>query len=240
MGPRPLRGEPVEAANREAVKPLADPALRNLLLKLRQQADQIIDIVTQDTLIEAGFSAAATERAKSLVQTFEAFIAEHRDEITALQILYNRPVKAPLTFEDIKALADTLHAPPHLLTESALWQAYAALDKSKGRRVAHGAYPHRPRQPGALRHAPGKRTRALPRARRRQLQGLAGAAPFALRRRAVSIPFTPEQQHWLEMIRDHIAANLGIDRRLRIRPLQHRRRPRPRASAFRRAIAEGD
>ena len=22
--------------------------------------------------------------------------------------------------------------------------------------------------------------------------------------------FTPEQQHWLEMIRDHIAANLGI------------------------------
>jgi type I restriction enzyme R subunit len=94
------------------VKPLADPALRNLLLELRQQADQIIDIVTQDTLIEAGFSAAATERAKSLVQTFEAFIAEHKDEITALQILYNRPVKAPLKFEDIKALADTLHAPP--------------------------------------------------------------------------------------------------------------------------------
>ena len=25
-------------------------------------------------------------------------------------------------------------------------------------------------------------------------------------------PFTPEQIHWLEMIRDHIAANLGIDK----------------------------
>ena len=24
-------------------------------------------------------------------------------------------------------------------------------------------------------------------------------------------PFTPEQMHWLEMIRDHIAANLGIE-----------------------------
>ncbi|MDO9480495.1 MAG: type I restriction-modification enzyme R subunit C-terminal domain-containing protein, partial [Hydrogenophaga sp.] len=24
-------------------------------------------------------------------------------------------------------------------------------------------------------------------------------------------PFTPDQLHWLEMIRDHIAANLGID-----------------------------
>ena len=117
-----------------ATRPLADPALRNLLLQLRQKADQIIDIVTQDNLIEAGFSAAATERAKSLVQTFEAFIAQHKDEITALQILYNRPVKAPLRFEDIKALADTLHAPPHLFDESALWQAYAALDKSKVKR----------------------------------------------------------------------------------------------------------
>jgi type I restriction enzyme, R subunit len=25
------------------------------------------------------------------------------------------------------------------------------------------------------------------------------------------IPFTPDQIHWLEMIRDHIAANLGIE-----------------------------
>jgi type I restriction enzyme R subunit len=185
-----------------AVKPLADPALRNLLLQLRQQADQIIDIVTQDTLIEAGFNAAATERAKSLVQTFEAFIAQHKDEITALQILYNRPVKAPLRFEDIKALADTLHAPPHLLDESALWQAYAALDQSKVK---------------------GSSTRRI-------LTDLVSLVRFAMHQENELVPypervaanfkawlaqqgghFTPEQQHWLEMIRDHIAANLGIN-----------------------------
>ena len=28
----------------------------------------------------------------------------------------------------------------------------------------------------------------------------------------IKTPFTPEQIHWLEMIRDHIAANLGIDK----------------------------
>jgi EcoEI R protein C-terminal len=39
--------------------------------------------------------------------------------------------KVLLTYEDIKALADSLHAPPHLMDESTLWQAYAALDKSK-------------------------------------------------------------------------------------------------------------
>jgi type I restriction enzyme, R subunit len=65
------------------------------------------------------------------VQSFEAFIQQHKDEITALQILYNRPVRAPLRFEDIKALADALHSPPHLIDESALWQAYAALQKGK-------------------------------------------------------------------------------------------------------------
>jgi hypothetical protein len=61
--------------------------------------------------------------------------------------LYNRPQRLqgdtsgaePLTFEALKALADTLQAPPHLWTEGQLWQAYAALDKSKvkeGRRAA--------------------------------------------------------------------------------------------------------
>ena len=36
-----------------------------------------------------------------------------------------------MTFEALKVLADTLQAPPHLWTEGQLWQAYAALDKSK-------------------------------------------------------------------------------------------------------------
>jgi len=193
-----------QAANEaaiQAVKPLADPALRNLILQLRQQADQIIDIVTQDSLLEAGFSAAATERAKSLVQTFEAFIAQHRDEITALQILYNRPVKAPLRFEDIKALADTLHAPPHLLDESALWQAYAALDKSKvkgtsARRILTDLV-------SLVRFAMHQENELVPYPER-------VAANFKAWLAQQGSSFTPEQLHWLEMIRDHIAANLGV------------------------------
>jgi type I restriction enzyme R subunit len=206
LSPSPLvgegRGEGVAEALQAAVKPLADPALRNLLLKLRQQADQIIDIVTQDTLIEAGFSAAATERAKSLVQTFEAFIAEHRDEITALQILYNRPARAPLKFEDIKALADTLHAPPYLLTESALWQAYATLDKSK---VGGGGTARILTDLVSLvRFAMHQENQLVPYPER-------VAANFKAWLAQQGKAFTPEQEHWLEMIRDHIAANLGIN-----------------------------
>ena len=56
----------------------------------------------------------ASDRAQALVQSFEAFIQQHKDEITALQILYNRPVRAPLTdlkpaeMEELDALIKAL------------------------------------------------------------------------------------------------------------------------------------
>ena len=205
------RGEGGEGLLQQAVKPLADPKLRNLILELRQKADQIIDIVTQDNLIEAGFSAAATERAKSLVQTFEAFIEKHKDEITALQILYNRPTKAPLRFEDIKALADKLHAPPHLFDESVLWQAYAALDKSKvkgasARRILTDLV-------SLVRFAMHQENELVPYPERVAANFKAWIAQATRHSRESGNPesFTTEQLHWLEMIRDHIAANLGIE-----------------------------
>jgi len=133
--------EAVEGRLTNATKPLCDPALRHLLIDLKKKAEQIIDTVTQDKLIDADFSEAARERAQGTVDSFERFIAENKDEITALQILYNRPQRMsgaakgqgaePLTFEALKTLADALQAPPHLWTEGQLWQAYAALDKSK-------------------------------------------------------------------------------------------------------------
>jgi type I restriction enzyme R subunit len=88
----------------------------------------------------AGFSQAALDRARGLVQSFEQFIADHKDEITALQILYSQPYKQRLTFEAVKELADAIEKPPYLWNESQLWQAYAALEASKvkgasGRRI---------------------------------------------------------------------------------------------------------
>jgi type I restriction enzyme R subunit len=200
-----------------AVKPLCDPALRNLLMDLKRQAEQIIDTVTQDQLIEADFSEAARERAKGTVESFERFIAEHKDEITALQILYNRPQRMggaqvagndaaniePLTFDALKALADQLQAPPHLWTESQLWHAYAALDKTRVKDNGN---------------------------RRRILTDLVSLVRFAMHQDNELVPypervnanfkawlaqsgtaFNPEQLHWLEMMRDHIAANVGIE-----------------------------
>jgi type I restriction enzyme, R subunit len=206
-----VRAEPVEAFIERAVRPFSDPALRALLLQLRQKADQVIDIVTKDTLISATF-AEGSDRAKELVQTFEQFIAQHKDEITALQILYSRPTRAPLKFEDIKQLADALHAPPHLIDEGALWQAYAALHKSKvkgasARRILTDLV-------SLVRFAMHQENELVPYPERVQANFKAWLAQYENRHsREGGNPgrFTREQLHWLEMIRDHIAANLGIE-----------------------------
>jgi type I restriction enzyme R subunit len=205
LDPREDRSpQEAEAALRNAVMPLSNPNLRALILTLKASKELVIDTVTQDRVLEAGFSAAARERAQGVVQSFETFIAQHRDEITALQILYNRPTRAPLRFEDLKALAETLQAPPHLWTESQLWQAYAALDQSKvkgasRRRILTDLV-------SLVRYAMHQENELVPYPEKVAVNfraWLVGAGSPATR-------FTPEQLHWLEMIRDHIAANLGI------------------------------
>ncbi len=42
-------------------------------------------------MLYAGFSVDDTERARATVRSFEHFLAEHRDEITAVQIIYSIP-----------------------------------------------------------------------------------------------------------------------------------------------------
>ncbi len=225
-----------QTALSQAVKPLHDPALRNLLIDLKKKAEQVIDTVTQDQLLEADFSEAARARAKGTVESFEKFIADHRDEITALQILYQQPQRLKglqaetLTFEALKALADTLQAPPHLWTEGQLWQAYAALDKTKvkgdnRKRIltdlvslvrfamhqSNELVPFPERVNANFKAWLGSQENLLPdslpltlgEGRGEGSSSFEGSPPRASR-------FTPEQLHWLDMIREHIAGNLTI------------------------------
>ncbi len=189
----------------EAVKPLHDPKLRELLVEVKKKNEITIDHVSQDEVIEAGFSADAAERARGVVQSFEQFIEDHKDEITALQILYSKPYKARLSFDDIKELADQIQAPPNLWTESQLWQAYAALEKTKvkgagGRRILTDLV-------SLVRFAIHQDNELIPFPERVQANFNAWLASQEQSGRQ----FSEEQRHWLEMIRDHIAANLGIE-----------------------------
>ena len=78
-----------------AVKPLqSNPALRDRLVDAKKRAEMTIDDVSKDEVLEAGFSVEARERAQQITSSFEAFIREHKDEITALQFFYSQPYDA--------------------------------------------------------------------------------------------------------------------------------------------------
>jgi type I restriction enzyme R subunit len=194
----------------DAVKPLHDPALRQLLIDLKAKTEITIDHVSADEVLEATFSKEALDRAKGMVQSFEQFIKDHKDEITALQVLYSKPYKHRLTFEAVKELADAIEKPPYLWNESQLWNAYAALEKSK----VKGASAKRILTDlvSLVRFAIHQDNELIPYPERVNANFKAWLATQGRHSREGGNPepFTPEQIRWLEMIRDHIAANLSI------------------------------
>ena len=200
----------------DAIKPLHDPKLRELLAELKRKTEITIDHVSADKVLESGFSHEALDRAKGMVQSFEQFIKDHKDEITALQVLYSKPYKHRLTFEAVKELADAIEKPPYLWNESQLWNAYAALEKSK----VKGASAKRILTDlvSLVRFAIHQDNELIPFPERVNANFKVWLAtqqeaspPGESRGPGKSKGFTPEQIKWLEMIRDHIAANLGIE-----------------------------
>ncbi len=188
----------------EAAKPFHDPKFRELLVEIKKKNELTIDHVSQDQVIEAGFSAEALARARTIVQSFEQFIAQHKDEITALQVLYSKPYKQRVKFEDIKDLANAIEKPPYLWNESQLWQAYAALEKSKvkgasGKRILTDLV-------SLVRFATHQDNELVPFPEKVNANFKVWLGDQEKRRK-----FTDEQRHWLEMIRDHVAANLTVE-----------------------------
>jgi type I restriction enzyme, R subunit len=196
-------GEAAPALIEEACRPLAaNPALRQLILDLKKAKEQTIDAVSTDEILDVGYSAAAKEKAKILVESFEQFIRDNKAEITALEILYSRPYGKRLRYEDIRELAARIQAPPRQWTPERLWQAYETLFASR------------------VRGAPS-----------RVLTNLVSLVRFAVSHDELTpFPdvvderyaewlaqqegrgrrFTDEQRAWLDDIREHIAANVEI------------------------------
>jgi len=191
-----------EELARVACIPFDNPNLRNTIIEIKKRNEQIIDTVSKDEVIFAGFDTQAKEKARTIVSTFKRFIEENRNEVTALQIIYSKPYgKRHLTYEEIKQLAEAIRKPPYHLTPELLWQAYEQLDKSK----VKGAAPQKLLTDiiSLIRFAVGESDVLEP-------------FPAAVNQRfehwlsLTGRPFTPEQMEWLSMIKDHIATSLSI------------------------------
>jgi type I restriction enzyme R subunit len=190
----------------DAAAPLAsNPALRDTLLALNARAEQVIDTVSQDELIEAGFSAEATERAKATIGSFHEFIEQNRDQIAALQILYSQPYGTGLRYNDIRALAQAIQAPPWSLSIDGLWRAYQQLDKRRvrgsGPRVLADII-------SLVRFETGRDAELTPFAE----QVHARFATWLAAQEGNGREFSPEQRRFLELIRDHIAGSCAIEK----------------------------
>ena len=123
---------------REALQPLAgNPRLREKLVEVRRSYEQMIDSASVDTVITGAFSVDATDRARRQTESFRKFIDENRDQITALQVLYDQPRGSGLTYSDIRELAHAIARPPHRWTTEGLWAAYQTLDATKVRGSSH-------------------------------------------------------------------------------------------------------
>ena len=123
---------------RGAVQPIAgNSMLREKLIEVRRSYEQMIDSASADRVISGEFSVDATDRARRQVKSFRQFIEENRDQITALQVLYDQPRRGGFSYADIKELANAIARPPYLWTTKQLWAAYETLDASQVRGSGH-------------------------------------------------------------------------------------------------------
>jgi len=136
--------EPSEDQLGHAYDVLAEDACRlfrqrrvlDAIIEVKRRNEQTIDIVSRDEVVEIGFDPAAKEKAQGLVDAFRRLIEDKKNELTALQMIYNQPYGSRhLTYEAVRELAAAIEEPPMGLVN--MWRAYKVLeeDKVKGVRV---------------------------------------------------------------------------------------------------------
>ncbi|MDQ6632797.1 MAG: DEAD/DEAH box helicase family protein, partial [Verrucomicrobiota bacterium] len=223
--PAEVAPEKFEAAKQQLVlaacAPFDQPALRDTLVKLKQQNEQTIDTVTADVVLSQGFDAAAKEKASALLKSFRDYIEQHKAEITALQILYSRPYQQRLTESMLKELEAKLKEPFGNDPVNTLWRAFelnGGASVPASRRASEDTARQEPRPTKSVTH---------------RFADLVALVRFALEQQPVLAPFsdsvserfnewlmdkaksgsafTPEQLAWLNLIRDHIATSLSIE-----------------------------
>ncbi|MEO7715533.1 MAG: type I restriction-modification enzyme R subunit C-terminal domain-containing protein [Capsulimonas sp.] len=197
--------EVAEEARMDATAPFLPSEVRKRIEEIQQDDEQVIDRLSKDTVLSAGVSEEAKQKARATVESFAAYLDEHRNEITALQVLYSRPHGQGPTLKQLKELAEKIQNPPLGWTPDTLWNAYRMIegDKVCGRSAADRAADLVSLVRFALHQDPT-------------------LAPFAetvavrfsawlTQQEAAGVTFTPEQVQWLEMVRDHVAQSLSMD-----------------------------
>ena len=236
LAPRPAAASRPPPPRRPRSSRFSNPKLRELILTLKQQNDQVIDNVTQD--------AAARSR-----------LLRSRPRARAQDRRHLRAVHRAAQGRDHGA-ADPLQPPDQ-------GAAQVRRPEGTGRHAARPAAPDRAK-PSSGRPTPRwTRAKVKGASTRRILTDLVSLVRYAMHQENELVPypervaanfkawmaqqqtagkaFTDEQRWWLEKMAEHIASNLGIEvDDFELRAVQPARRTGQGASALRRGAAEGD
>jgi len=209
----PPYAEPDEAQWKEVQTALAHEAaavfhgeLNTYIENVRKAHEQVIDNVNIDRVTRAEWDTQSKVLAGDLVADFAAYLAAHKDEITALQIFYNQPYRRrELTYKMIQDLLERIKLDKPVFAPLRVWQAYEQLDQvqcgnPKNELVALVSL---------LRRVSGIDAALTPYDRTvdKNFQ------EWVFRKQAGAAPkFTPEQMDWLRMMKDHIAMSFHLER----------------------------
>lgn len=183
-----------------AAIPFHSPQIRELILEFQRRHRQLLDTENTDSTVFAGWDADKDGKAEEMLQSFRAFIEEHRDELTALGIIYDQPFKLRTdTLQQLKELQEQLRA--RGLTPQKLGHCYDLRDKKQ-----RGTLAQVTDLVTLIRYELGLNTELSPFADRVR----ANYKSWIFRRNAGKGQFTEEQNKWLQHIRDHIISSLNI------------------------------
>ena len=186
----------------KAIEPLAgNPELRARILELRQTHDRILDEVTVDTLLDA-HGVIDPQRARGIVESWRAYLDEHRDEITAIQILGEAKARR-VPFASLKELADRIARPPHNWTIDTVWAAYETVEAG---RVTHNDHARLTDMVSLLRFTFGTDDTLIPYAQRVHVR----YAGWLAQQDQAGVTYTEVERWWLDHMADVIASSAGL------------------------------
>ena len=177
--------------------------LNQLIDQVRKVHEQVIDSVNLDQVTTLGWATDEADKATALVQDLQQWIADHKDEITALQLFYGQPYqRRQLTYRMIRDLLDQLVQDKPTLLPLRVWEAYTRAEKANGQ----------PRTElvalvSLVRHIAGidGELTSWDRTVDRNFQN------WVFKKQAGALKFTDEQMQWLRLIKDYVAGSFHIE-----------------------------
>lgn len=191
----------------KAAAPFCNPEIRKHIEHLKTVHDQIIDSVNLDTVTFAGFDVQKADKAEEMLASFRTYINEHKDELIALNIIYDQDYKnRRMTIKKLEELYEGLKKQG--ITVARLWDCYATLQPEKVKRS--GTVARLADLVSMVRFELGYADNLEPFADRVNYNFMKWSLDFNAKHAPATV--TEEQQEWLRLIRDYIVVSLSIDR----------------------------